>query len=43
MCNLHLLRARLGCELTQQERKKNEPCRFTFWSFKEIAWMEMRL
>jgi hypothetical protein len=43
MCNLHLLRARLGCELAQQERKEDESCRFAFWSFKEAARMEVRL
>jgi hypothetical protein len=43
MCNLDLLRARLGCELTQQERKENEPCRFALWPFKEVARMEVRL
>lgn len=43
MCNLYLLRARLGCELTQQERKQHESCRLTLWAFKEIARMEVRL
>jgi hypothetical protein len=43
MCNLDLLRARLGCELTKQERKENEPCRFALWPFKEVARMEVRL
>jgi hypothetical protein len=43
MRNFNLLRARLGCELTQQERKENEPCRFAFWSFNEAARMEVRL
>ncbi len=43
MCNLNLLRARLGCELTQQEREEDEPCRFALWSFKEVARMEVRL
>lgn len=43
MCNLHLLCARLGCELTQQEWKEDESCRFAFWSFKKVAWMEVRL
>jgi len=43
MCNLYLLRARLGCELTQQERKEDEACWFTLRAFKEIARMEVRL
>jgi hypothetical protein len=43
MRNFNLLRARLGCELTQQERKQDEPCWFAFWSFKEVARMEVRL